>query len=448
MRKFRRREVLLVLVASFLLLFAIPEVLLMWSEWKALDPIRAGIKTGISLVIAMVLLYVCFRYPLQNFFRRVRQRQKIVKMIFSNKYYETSNVSKTNGAGKSVSREKITYFPKFYYRVKAGYLYIRVPLDMSKFQDRFLDLEKTFENGLYCDLVETIMEDGYFCYTLLYDVRINRIAIEHVNASKGSILLMKNVTWDYDTNPHCLIAGGTGGGKSYFILSLIYSFLKEGAEIWICDPKNADLADLEEVLPNRVFSRKGGIMKVLKDTSEDMVLRWEKVKAREDYVTGENYAYYNLKPVFLVFDEYVAFMDMLEYKDREQALGYLKQLVLLGRQAGYFVVLAAQRPDAKYLADGIRDQFGFRVALGKMSNVGYSMMFGDADKAFMYKKVKGRGYADVGNGNISEFYSPLVPKGFKFIDEMKKLVDTSGAHAAPAASVSDSDQVETNAEGA
>ena len=43
----------------------------------------------------------------------------------------------------------------------------------------------------------------------------------------------------------------------------------------------------------------------------------------------------------------------------------LKQIVMLGRQAGFFLILACQRPDAKYLGDGIRDQFNFRVALGR-----------------------------------------------------------------------------------
>ncbi|MTV63948.1 hypothetical protein GM539_11330, partial [Streptococcus pneumoniae] len=54
----------------------------------------------------------------------------------------------------------------------------------------------------------------------------------------------------------------------------------------------------------------------------------------------------------------------------------LKQIVMLGRQAGFFLILACQRPDAKYLGDGIRDQFNVRVALGRMSEMGYGMMFG------------------------------------------------------------------------
>ena len=94
---------------------------------------------------------------------------------------------------------------------------------------------------------------------------------------------------------------------------------------------------------------------------------------------------------------------------------------MLGRQAGYFLILACQRPDAKYLGDGIRDQFNFRVALGRMSELGYSMMFGEADKDFFLKQIKGRGYVDTGNSVISEFYTPLVPKGHDFLKEIGRL---------------------------
>ena len=139
---------------------------------------------------------------------------------------------------------------------------------------------------------------------------------------------------------------------------------------------------------------------------EEMMKRSEEMKQMKNYKTGKNYAYLGLPAHFLIFDEYVAFMEMLGTKENTAVMNKLKQIVMLGRQAGFFLILACQRPDAKYLGDGIRDQFNFRVALGRMSEMGYGMMFGsDVQKDFFLKRIKGRGYVDVGTSVISEFYT-------------------------------------------
>ena len=152
----------------------------------------------------------------------------------------------------------------------------------------------------------------------------------------------------------------------------------------------SDLADLSVVM-TEVYYKKDDITACIDRFYDGMMARSEAMKLMENYRTGENYAYLGLAPHFLIFDEYVAFMEMLTTKENAAVLNKLKQIVMLGRQAGYFLILACQRPDAKYLGDGIRDQFNFRVALGRMSELGYSMMFGEVDKDFFLKQIKGRG---------------------------------------------------------
>lgn len=129
----------------------------------------------------------------------------------------------------------------------------------------------------------------------------------------------------------------------------------------------------------------------------------------------------------MIFDEYVAYLSMLQKKEAEEVISYLQKIVLLGRQAGFFVILSCQRPDAKYLPDGVRDQFGLRIALGAMTDSGYTMMFGTTEKRFITKDIKGRGYVGLWDGVITEFYAPYVPPDHHFRESIGAAY--AGAHA-------------------
>jgi len=381
----------------------------------------------ISLIISLAMVVICafvyYRYR-YNHLKQLMHRQKLAKMILDNQWYETKQVM-IEGFFKDIpsskAKGKISHFPKMYYRYEKGMIHIQVEITLGKYQEPLLNLEKKLESGLYCELVSKELHDSYVEYVLFYDMIANRISIDDVIAQNGSLKLMKSMDWEYDQLPHMLIAGGTGGGKTYFILTLIEALLKTNAKLYILDPKNADLADLNTVMPD-VYYKKEDMMASINQFYEAMMARSEEMKQMEGYKTGENYAYLGLAPHFLIFDEYVAFMEMLASKESTAVLIKLKQIVMLGRQAGFFLILACQRPDAKYLGDGIRDQFNFRVALGRMSELGYGMMFGsDVQKQFFLKQIKGRGYVDKGDNVITEFYTPLVPKDHDFLKEIEKL---------------------------
>ena len=323
------------------------------------------IATGVCALVAFLYYRFCY-----DSFKKLLHRQKLARMVLENKWYEADTVQDSGffTDRQSRSREKIVWFPKIYYQMEKGLLHIRCEITLGKYQDQLLRLEDKLESGLYCELTDKTLHDGYIEYTLLYDMIANRITIDEVRAENGSLRLMKNLVWEYDALPHALIAGGTGGGKTYFLLTLIEALLHTNAVLYVLDPKNADLADLGTVMGN------------------------------------------------------VAFFEMLGTKESVSLLSQLKKIVMLGRQAGYFLIVACQRPDAKYFSDGIRDNFNFRVGLGRISELGYGMLFGsDVKKQFFQKRIKGRGYCDVGTSVISEFYTPLVPKGHDFLQEIGRL---------------------------
>ncbi|MGX7417881.1 FtsK/SpoIIIE domain-containing protein [Carnobacterium gallinarum] len=401
---------------------------LMAIDWKNAHLLNHTIQLNIpylisSLITAFFVCLIvvwCYSYYRIDHVKKLFHRQKLARMVLENGWYESEQAQSESffkDVGSKKTKDKITHFPKIYYYMKNGLIHIHVEINMGKHQDQLLRLEKKLETGLYCELTDKILKESYVEYVLLYDTIASRIHITDVQATNRTLRLMDNLYWSYDTLPHMLVAGGTGSGKTYFILTIIEALLKNNANIYILDPKNADLADLEAVMPN-VYYKKEDMIACLNQFYEDMMARNEAMKLMEGYKTGENYAYLNLPANFLVFDEYTSFMEMIG-RESIEVMSKLKQVVMLGRQSGFFLILACQRPDAKHLGDGIRDNFNFRVALGRMSEVGYNMMFGENDKDFFLKPIKGRGYIDVGTSVISEFYTPLVPKKYDFLERIK-----------------------------
>lgn len=349
----------------------------------------------------------------------IRNCQAMSRMLLENRWFETEPLQRYRSGGRM---ERITYFPALYYRRKNRHIYVTVKITMGKYQDKLLHLEEKLETGLNCELVKRDIRDIWVRYEFLTEVEKNRIDIEDVKAENGKLNLMKHIAWEYDDLPHMLIAGGTGSGKTIFLLIVIKALLESGAVLHICDPKKADLSYLSRIMPDVHYDTES-IMECVEAFYEGMEARYDETQGHPDFKMGANYAKAGLAPHFLIFDEYVAFMDTLAKKEWEEVMKLIRIIIMKGRQAGYFIILACQRPDAKYLGDGVRDQFGFRVALGNMGTSGYTMMFGSIEKQFKEKNIKGRGYVNTGNGVVTEFYAPYVAPEYDFFAELSQICE-------------------------
>ena len=100
-------------------------------------------------------------------------------MILDNKWHEARTV-------QDRSREKIVWFPKSYYQMDTGLLHIRCEIFLGKYKDQLLRLEDKLESGLYCELTDKTLHDGYIEYTLLYEMIANRITIDEIRAENGA----------------------------------------------------------------------------------------------------------------------------------------------------------------------------------------------------------------------------------------------------------------------
>lgn len=394
-----------------------------FSEKQPIDYTALLLSVGELFLFLSLPLFICLWGRRQSFlkggfFYRAYQRQMLARMLKSNGLYDKKE-RKTNER----TTEKMI-FPKVYYRNTKEILYLTVPTDGMKWHDRFEKIAKTFEEMYIADFINVQKEMGFTTYSLMIDVISKRINISDCVVTNGQVKLMDGVVWDYAEVPHMLITGGTGGGKTYLILTLIQALVKVGT-VDICDPKEADLKDLQDLklFKGHVFTGTKWITRCLKNAVAEMNRRYVYMKLLPTYTTGKNFAYYDIPPYFIIVDEWAAFFGTLNYKEQDEILGYVKELVLKARQAGVFLILATQRPDAENFGGGIRDNILFRVSVGKLQEQGYYMTFGSdqKNKAFINKSIKGRGYVDDGSAVPREFYAPFVPKGYNFLKEFEKI---------------------------
>src|SRR5690625_4994786 len=122
----------------------------------------------ISVAITAVCAYLYYRYWYDRI-RQVIHRQKLAKMILENGWYETKQVQSSSffeDIPNGKTKDKISYFPKLYYRLEKGMIRIQVEITLGKYQDQLLNLENKLESGLYCELVSKELHDSYVEYIL------------------------------------------------------------------------------------------------------------------------------------------------------------------------------------------------------------------------------------------------------------------------------------------
>jgi hypothetical protein len=189
-------------------------------------------------------------------------------------------------------------------------------------------------------------------------------------------------TYDMIRCAHILLCGGTGSGKSVLISYFILELMRRHADLYVVDPKHSDLSSLKIYLHDHVAVTLPQIAKITRLVVEEMQKRYDFMNDEKNFKYGSNFKDHNFKPVWLLFDELGAFQALATDKKSKETvqeiMNNVKQIVLLGRQAGVFLLLSAQQMSVNTLGGNsdIRDQLGMRIALGSNSLDGLRMAFG------------------------------------------------------------------------
>lgn len=263
------------------------------------------------------------------------------------------------------------------YNDKILYLYIaKMGADFdAKIEDTFGQLQSLFgeitkvENRLDCYAITILLKEG-----LKEEIDLNEKTGFYCK-NTGFIKVGKNKKIEYRKNPHLLVVGPSGSGKSYFLYSLLKYIQEEGANeySYIIDGKG----ELNEQAERLGFGfttaaiDEAGLYKAISYIEcvyNEMVERNNKANLFKSDL-----------PVFLVIDEFLALMDFIELKkgkkEKERVEKIIQSIAVLGRSQGIFLVIALQRIKANVMNTIIKDNLTNRIALGNLSKVGFELVF-------------------------------------------------------------------------
>ena len=350
-------------------------------------------------------------------------------MIGSLKLYDEEFFETTNKDDKVIKEKRIVRVIRIFYRETEKHVCVRIMRDGDRFTSEATKLGENLESSLGLELDSTSQTVDFAEYVFLKhkDERIDLNSTVTSTNDSDEIKITGNISYELHRVPHSLIVGGTGSGKSFFILGKIVSYLRLSpqADLRIIDPKKADLSLLRFVtgFENKVATEANQICRILRETVELMEQRYS------DYFNdvsafGKTYRDFNLPVVVVIFDEFSAFMHSVDKKIAKEALDYVFTLVMAGRQAGCMIEILMQRPSADDLPTNIRAQMGFKAGLGAMDSIGYNMIFDTNNVEYKTVTEKGGGYIQIDGKHTAPVYfeTPYIDKDFDFIAEIENLM--------------------------
>ncbi|MBN2400781.1 MAG: DNA translocase FtsK [Spirochaetes bacterium] len=188
----------------------------------------------------------------------------------------------------------------------------------------------------------------------------------------GKDILGKPVTIDLKKQPHLLIAGATGSGKSIclnsIICDLIYNYDPNSVRFILIDPKMVEL-QLYNGLPHLlapVITETYMAPRALKWAVSEMERRYKllsEVNARDidkynERITGYEEKYERLPYIVIMIDELADLM-MIAAKEIE---GSITRIAQKARAVGIHLILATQRPSVDIITGIIKANFPARIA--------------------------------------------------------------------------------------
>lgn len=169
-----------------------------------------------------------------------------------------------------------------------------------------------------------------------------------------------NLYNDMLSQPHLLIAGATGSGKSVIINGLIYTLLTRdsgcgegGAEFILIDPKRVELSAYKDMPHTLLYASEP------EDMRSALAYAMRLIDSRYKTMQSQHVRKWQGGDIYIIIDEFADLMTT----DKKHVMPLIQRIAQVGRAASVHLIIATQTPIAKVLPTEIKCNFDARVAL-------------------------------------------------------------------------------------
>ena len=336
---------------------------------------------GFSLLVFYVLVWSIsnkINKGLKYAFLHARTKSKIRKSLKNAGYYIEQNFRS----------EKVAVLPK-------------IKLDFSKdFQMGTIAIENHIKLDKKLDVVDISSALGKYIVTQQYiSDDANSYVYEFEDASIDRQLVFNSyqelVTYTHEVGDYklfmdsknivpissLLLVGSTGSGKSYSTYSLILTMLNWEIKpnIMFADPKNSSLVVLgNHIAPENTAGTVEDIIDLLERFHNQMQERKVEIQEKLNEKLDADYRYWSMPANVFIFDEFASFQSVIntmDKKTRDKVAMLLRNIVLQGRQLGFFLWILMQKSSGEDLNLSIRENLIWKVVLGNAESTTYITAF-------------------------------------------------------------------------
>lgn len=211
---------------------------------------------------------------------------------------------------------------------------------------------------------------------------------------------------DLSKTCHWLVCGGSGSGKSVFMMYVLNQLLNTDITLYIGDFKGS--GDYTALSPK--YAEFGDCVALIEEFYE----QYQYIKQNK---TG--------KHILIILDEYAGMLVWLEGQDKKKATeikGKMAEILMQGRSlpgggsAWCFCIL--QRADASYFSFGARLNFMLSVGFSRLDKETKIMLgFNSDDIPLDYEPCTGKALISIDGESLSILQVPTVP-----VDKLRKLL--------------------------